>query len=171
MSKLFLNSLIACAAMFPFSSSFAADLRVAIMDARALVDGSKQMVSFREELTKKFTTKRDAIVKKQESLKDDIKKFQANEKTMKKSTKTEKEKALMKRQQDLAEEERTFQAALYEEQNNGMQAIMAKVKKATEKVAKKKGYSMVLPKSDALYVSDNVSDATEEIERALKELD
>ena len=167
MNKPILSSLLAMSLVVPFTASASADiqLKLATMDTNAIVENSKQMREMKKAITEKFTKQRDELLGKEKKLNEEITAFKKNEATMTKKKREAKEKDLLGQRQKIAEEERNFQQALYTAQADGMKQIMADVKAATEKVAKKQGYAIVLPVNEAIY--SQLTDLTEDIKAAL----
>jgi outer membrane protein len=148
----------------------AEDLKIAFVDARRCVSGSKQGKAAKDQLDKVSEQKRSELKPREDELKRLTEEFESQRFVLSKDALQEREIDLLKRRRDL---ERDFQAAQEEleiEQRRVMDPLLRDVRAAVQKVGETKGFTVILERGSpgVLYFEDGL-DITDLVIQRLNE--
>lgn len=148
----------------------AQEVKVAFVDARRAVAGSKQGKAAKEQLDSVSEKKRAELRPREEELKRLTEEFESQRFVLSKDALQEREIDLLKRRRDL---ERDFQAAQEEleiEQRKIMDPLLRDVRAAVQKVGESKGFTVILERGSpgVLYFEDKL-DITDLVIQRLNE--
>lgn len=152
LKRLITSSILFLSAIFTISAF--AEFNIAVIDMKNVVENSKQMSTMKEKLQAKFSPKHDELVNEGKALAKKFEDFEKEKPVLSQKKAKELEANLQKEQQELVAKESKFRQELYAEQENAMKTIVNSVKKASEKVAKKKGFAMVIDSGSTTFVQD-----------------
>ncbi|MEC8063819.1 MAG: OmpH family outer membrane protein [Pseudomonadota bacterium] len=142
-----------------------AESSIAVIDMKSLVENSTQMQKTKEQLQAKFAPRHDELVNENKALAKKYEDFEREKAVLSQKKVKEVETALQKEQQELVSKEAQFRQELYTAQEEAMKKIVDSVKLASEKVAKKKGFVIVLDAGSTTYVDAkyNITDEVSKI--------
>lgn len=136
----------------------AAELKIAFVDARRAVSGSKQGKAAKEQLDSVSSKKQAELRPREEELKRVTEEFESQRFVLSKDALQEREIDILKKRRDL---ERDFQAAQEEleiEQRKIMDPLLREVRAAVQKVGEAKGFTVILERGSpgVLYFEDGL---------------
>ena len=140
--------------------------KVAIVDVRSVVEGSKHFTNMQADMQKKLGTKHEELVLAQKELAKQQEELSKSKQVTATATYNSKKQALDKKLAAHAEKERAFQEEVMKLQDQSMKKLYSLVKDATKSVATKQGFDIVL-QGEALYVTPQY-DITKEVKRAVE---
>ena len=149
-----------------YTLSAFAEFNIAVIDMKNVVENSKQMTSMKDKLQAKFSPKHDELVNEGKALAKKFEDFEKEKPVLSQKKAKEMETSLQKEQQELVAKESKFRQDLYAEQESSMKAIVNSVKQASENIAKKKGFAMVIDSSSTTFVQDKYN-ITKEVSKLL----
>lgn len=145
-SVLLLSSLVATSAF--------AEFNIAVINMGKLLQESTQMETMQEQLQAKFGPRHDELVNKRKAIKKEFEKFEKEKPVLSQKKAAEAEKKLQEQQQEIITEESKFGQEVNAEKEKAMKKFYDTVVSASETVAKKKGYAMVIDSSGIAFVQD-----------------
>ena len=156
-----IQKIILIALGFMFSVAFAT---TAVVDVKAIIEGTDIMKTTAAEMEKKFAPKRDELMAMQKTLEADTKRLSKDKPVMKAADIDTLSKKIADTQKSLMEKEQSFRTEVYKAQNEAIQKAMDQVKSAAAKVAKIKVIDTVLAAGEVLYI-DAKNDITEDVKK------
>ena len=158
-------SVLLCCALLSSASAQAADPSIAVLNLRKVFASSeagknaqKEMEQKVKELQEKFKKDEDALV----ALQDEIEKKSS---VWSEDKKQEKGIEFQKMRRDLRVKQEDAQMELKKLEEKQLGPIRTELEKVIEKLAKDKGYTIILPSEVVMYSADSV-DITEEVTKA-----
>lgn len=151
--KLMLTSLVLGASvsvLAGFGSSSSSN--VAVVDMRSVVEGSKHFAQMQADMQKSLGKKHEELMASRNELTKEQDALKKQKAVMAAATFKKKQDALDAKQKTLAEKERSFQEEVMKTQDESMKKLYSAVKTATEKIAKKNGFELVI-QGEPLYVT------------------
>ena len=165
---LFLASIFVLASFF-VNNGHASDMSVAVLDMQKVLASSEAgkvaqqaMEQKMKELQDKFKKDEDALLALQEEIEKKSSVW-SEEKKQNKAIEFQKMRRDLRVKQDDANLE------LKQLQEKQLGPIIKELEKVVDKVAKEKGYSLILPKTAVVYASDSI-DISGEVTQALNEM-
>ena len=162
------------AAVFAVASMFAgqahaAEIAVAVLDmqkvlasSEAGMEAQKSLEKKMEELQGKFKADEDALLALQEEI-------EKKSSVWSEEKKQDKAIEFQKKRRDLRAKQEDANIELKQLQEKKLGPIIEELEKVVDKVAKEKGYKIILPKAAVVYI-DNSVDISDEITKALNEM-
>lgn len=134
------------------------EVKIAFVDARRAVAGSKQGKAAKQQLDEVSQKKREELRPREDELKRLTEEFESQRFVLSKEALQEREISLLKRRRDL---ERDFQSAQEEleiEQRRIMDPLLRAVRAAVQKVGEDKGFTVILERGSpgVLYYEDGL---------------
>lgn len=117
---------------------------VAVVDMRSVVEGSKHFAQMQADMQKNLGTKHEELMSSRNDLNKEQENLKKQKSVMAANDFKKKQDELTKKQAKLGERERAFQEEVMKTQDDSMKKLYAAVRTATEKVAKKNGFDLVL---------------------------
>ncbi len=155
------------AAMVTFQPAFAADLKIAVVDMRAVIANSPQAKGVMDKLKQEFKNREDQIIAADKSLKEKSEKMQRNGAVMSEAEKSKLEKDIMAGQRDLQRMQTEFREDATMRQQEEMKKLVDKINKVVQDIAKKENYDLVVHAEAALYFTTGIN-ITDKISNAVK---
>lgn len=120
---------------------------IGMVDTHYVLQESTRVKSEKAKLEVQFKSRRDALMKLQNTLKHDVEELHKNGPVMGKGEKSALEKKVTNEQMTLQNDQMKFQKDVYEAQGKVMHALSEEMDAAIAVCAKQKGYSRVLHRS------------------------
>jgi outer membrane protein len=149
-----------------FSTAYA-DNKIGVVDFQKLTQSSGKLDNIRNELEKKFKSRRDELVKMEEKLKKDFEAFKRDSAVMSDAKKKEAQQKLIEAQQKFDKEGQAYQQDLSNAHNQAMQKLGKEVQQAVSKVAEADKFDLIVQKESVPY-SNSKLDVTDKVLKALK---
>lgn len=165
--KRVLTLTLAAGLIFSFSGSFAAALKVGVVNIQKVIAASPQAKSADASFKKQFAPRQAKIKSAAQDLQTAVQDFQRNASVMSDKQKQEKEEALTKQRDVLQQQQSQFQQDAQTAQAKMMKAVFAKIKTAVNQVAAKGGYDVVLQSQTVAYFK-NKYDITSQVIKQLQ---
>jgi len=156
-------STIIVAACVLGNASYAADLKIATIDLRQAMASSPDAKVVEAKLKKEFTPKEQELVAKEKSFKEMLEKLQRNGAVMSSTERGKLEQDLATKQKDLQRLQMKFQEEFNKRQQEEVQKVFSKVKRAVNEVALKEGLDMVLVNEAVLFTSNTKYEVTQKV--------
>ncbi len=157
------------AASFLADGVYAADTTVAVLDMQKVLTASEAGKVAQEameqkmvELQEKFKKEEDTLLALQEEIEKKSSVW-SEEKTQDKAIE------FQKKRRDLRTKQEDANIELKQLQEKQLGPIIKELEKVVDKVAKEKGYTIILPKAAVVYAADSV-DISDEVTKALNEM-
>lgn len=144
----------------------AAELKIGIIDMRAIINNAPQAKEAMEKLKKEFKAREDKIVTAEKSLKEKAEKLQRNSAVMSDAEKSKLEKEVVSGQRELQHLQAEFREDAALRQQEEMKKIMDKVNTVVEDVAKKEKYDLIIHK-DVVPFAVKTVDVTDKVIKAI----
>jgi outer membrane protein len=148
-------------------AAYSATATFGTVDMQKIFTTAKEVKKINADLEKKFSSRKDSLLKEQKSLQARADKLQKNQSITKKGDLEDQRAKLTQDATDFREKQTQFQQDLYAAQNEAMHDFMKTLNDAVEKVAKRKSLDIVLPSNNLLYAKSSL-DITKDV---LKYLD
>ncbi len=146
---MFMKKLIGLMAfLFTFSAFAAGDFKIGWIDMQKAIQSTNQGKKARKGLEKEFNKKKAALEKKQKELEKMSKALEKKKLALSEKAFGEKRDELQKEFMKYQKEARDSQLEIREKENNLTKPIYEKLQKIIAKVAKDKGYSYIMEKSE-----------------------
>lgn len=149
------------------AASASAATTIGTIDMQKIFTTSPEVKKINSNLEKKFSSRKNSLLKEQKTLQADMKKLEKNQSVLKSSDLSKLSKKVNTEKTSFAEKQAKFQQDLYTAQNEAMRDFMEKLKKSVGNIANKKGIDAVFPSNNLLF-SKKKLDITEPV---LKKLD
>jgi len=161
--KRLLVSLISASALVWSLSSFAAGY--AFVDMKKVFSSAPQIKNINKSLEDKFSSRKNALVKANETLQADIKKLERDRAVMSPKDAQALTSKIEKEGAKLREDQMAFQQALFAAQNEAMKGFMDKLTGVVTQIAKDKSYDFVAPKNEMVYTNDSLDITSQVIDK------
>jgi len=150
------------ALLFGFGSlsAFADGSKIGVVDLQKIMQTSSQMKSIQQKLENEFKPRRDKLVAMEDGMKKDMERFKRDAAILSLSQKKDLEKKIIASQQTFEREGQQYQQELSTANNEAMEELYGKIRKAIAKVAANDKFDLVLQK-DAAPFSDSKLDITD----------
>lgn len=148
------------------SSVFADAAKIGVVDLQKIMQTSSQMKDIQQKLEKEFKPRRDKLVAKEASLKNDMEKFKRDGAVMGATQKKEMEKKIIAAQQQFERDGQQYQQELSTAHNEAMEGLYNKVRAAISKIAKEDKYDIIVQKDAAPFSADPL-DVTDKVIKAI----
>lgn len=150
-----------------FGSGFASaqQMKIAVVNSSAVVQQSPEYKAAAQQMKSEFSKRRSQIEQEGKKLQADIQAYQKNADVMTSNERVKKENSLLARENDLKYEQKKFQEDFQKREQQLSQNLMGRIKSVIEKIAKEKGYSLVI--QDPVYAIPSI-DITKEVLKRLK---
>lgn len=165
MKKIMMTVCAAMAMVFSLSS-FAAEMKIGVLDLHKLIQQSSEVKTINQGLEKTFKARQDSIVALQKQLQEDVSKGKRNAATMSANDRTQLEEKIRDTQVSLNRKEQEYSQDLAKEQNKAMQKFFNKLRGIVNEFAVKGKYDLILQKEAVPFASSTV-EVTDQI---LKEM-
>lgn len=156
---------VALPLMLAASSAFASDLKIAVIRAQDVVQNSPQYAKAEKQIKDEFEKRKEELDAKGQKLAADIDAYKKNADVMTPDDREKKENDLITRQNDLKYQQGKFQHDFQQRDRDMTQNLMDTVKAVITKVAKEKGYDLVI--QDPVYSISSI-DITDTVLKRLK---
>lgn len=153
MKKLIVAMLAAFALTMSASASAA---KIAVVDLQTVLKNSSEVQKIRQNLKEKFSDKRQSLQKAQANLQSLMKKYKKNKSVMTDKKKEALEDKIDEARQRVQSLQSDFQQQYISAQNEQLSSFVDKVKGKVQKIAKSKGYDLVLEQNSVAYASDDM---------------
>jgi outer membrane protein len=153
MKKLIVAMLAALAFTVSANASAA---EIAVVDLQTVLKNSSEVQKIRQNLKEKFSDKRQALQKAQTNLQSLMKKYKKNKSVMTSKKKEALEDKIDNARQRVQSLQSDFQRQYISAQNEQLSSFVDKVKERVKKIAKSKGYDLVLEQNSVAYASDDM---------------
>lgn len=130
-------------------SVFAESANVGVVDLQKIMQTSNQMKVIQQKLEKDFKPRRDKLVAMEDGLKKDMEKFKRDAAILSLAQKKELEKKIVATQQTFEREGQQYQQELSTANNEAMEELYGKIRKAITKVAEAEKFDIILQKDAA----------------------
>jgi len=165
--KKYIVILLAIATVGFASTSFAADLKVGVVDLGQVLHATPQVKTIELSIKKKFTPRSNKIKADEAKIGQGLQDFKRNASVWSKTKRSAEEAKLVKANNALQKEKAQFSQDLQAAQATAMQKVFVQIRSVVNSVAKKSHYNMVLQKSAVLYYQPSY-DITKQVTRGLK---
>ncbi len=152
-------SLVASMSCYAWGGSGAS---VGVVDLQEVFASPDAAPKIQNSLEKRFSSQRDQLQKLLNDLQDQQKSYQKSKSTLSKAALAKREEKFKKAQTKFQQEQNQYQQAFSAAQSKAMTRLLARIKDAARKVAKKDHLKMVLVKNTVLYAEDT-KDVTDEV--------
>lgn len=163
------KSVLAIVAAFPLllaAGNASAELKVAVIRSSDVVQDSPQYRQAEEQIKTEFDKRKDALEAQGKQLAQDIDNYKKNADVMTPDDREKKENELITRQNDFKFQQSKFQQDFQNRDRQMTQQLMGQIKDVITKIAKEKGYDLVL--QDPVYAGGAATDITDEVLKRLK---
>jgi len=144
------RALVGMVAAAVLSSAMAAEgNKIGIVDLQRIMQSAPQMKVVQEKLEKEFRPRRDKLMSMEESLKADMQRFKRDGAVLSAAQKRDLEKKIVTAQQTFEREGQQYQQELSTANNEAMESLYNRVRKAIEIVAQNDKYDVILQKEAA----------------------
>ncbi len=167
--KSLLKVVVSCclfAGLFVADSSFAADIKVAVVDMQKVLLSSEVGKKAQKKLDEKAKALQAEMKKEADALAEMQKEIEKKSSVWDEEVKQEKIVAFQKKRRGLAMKEEDARLELKQLQDKVLAPIMQDLKDVIKKAGKEGGYEVILPKSMVLYHQDS-ADLTDAIAKQL----
>lgn len=144
----------------------AAEMKIGIVDMRAIVSSSPQAKAVGEKLKNEFKAREEKIVAIEKGFKEKSEKLQRNGAVMSEAEKVKLEKELITAQRDLQRLQNEFREDATLRQNEETKKLIDRVQAVIKDVANKEHYDLVLL-SDAAPFANKQVDITDKVIKAI----
>lgn len=131
------------------------------------IDGSKIIAKYEPmvdaKLNTEFKAKQDALTALQKKLVEQSDKYNRDAAVMSEDDKKKMQASFAKDQADFQRMSGDLNKARGDRGNQELEKLLAQVKTASADIAKKMGYTAVLQRAAAIYISDETADITEQV--------
>ncbi len=161
--------LIAVSAVFCLllGSSVFAELKIGVVNVNKIFLDSPQIATAKSDFKKKFESREKALSDAQKDFQKTIEAFSKNSPTMKEDAQKAEQKKIMDQQKKLQEMQAKFQNDANAAQEEALKDFSKKMEIAVAKVAKEKGFDLVVAKASLAYVKDGL-EITDDIVKQMK---
>lgn len=149
-----------------FSSVFANELKVGVIDLHEILDKTPQLKKINNDLKKQFGPQEEKIKKAQQNLQDEVKKLQRDNTVMSENDRKKLSEKIMKDRQELQQMSIDFQQKASAEQSKAMEKLLQQVQGVIKEVAQKNKLNLVLQKEGVPYFDENLS-VTDQVVKSL----
>lgn len=157
----------ALTAFQPAMVSAADNLRIAVIDMRAIVANSSQAKAVMDKLKQEFKVREDQIIAADKSLKEKSDKMQRNGAVMSEAEKAKLEKEIMTAQRDLQRMQTEFREDATMRQQEEMKKLVDKINKIVQDMAQKENYDLIVHADASSYFSSKIN-ITDKVVNLLK---
>jgi len=162
-----MKRVLLAAVLLSFSTlTFAADVKVGVIDVRQILESSPQMKAIGNKIKKDFKAREDKIVSTQKALEKDVEKLRRDEAVMSKSDREKLEAKVIADKRQFKNMQEAFREDIMNAQNKAMQELLAKVDTVVQGIAKKENYDLILQREGVPFASKNV-DISDQVIRQL----
>jgi len=148
------------AGMLVLNSVFADGLSIAVVDLQKIMQTSPQMKAIQEKLESEYKPRRDALVKQEEAMKQQMEKFKRDAAVMTQSQKKELETKIIGMQRQFEKEGQKYQQELNAAHNAAMESYYNKIRGVISDIAAQDHYDLVLQKDAAPFSKDKLDITT-----------
>lgn len=143
-----------------------ADAKIAVVDMQNLLQNSASAKKIGEQMRAKFADRQKQIADMQKQVQADVAKLKKGTSTMQAKDLADLKTKVNKETVNLQQMQAKFFQDVGVERNKAMQDFYGKLQGVVADVAKKDGYTLVMPKRLTLYTQDN-ADITPQVQKAL----
>jgi len=136
--------------------------KVAVVDMQQVLQKASQIKTINDQLTKQFKPRQDKIITQQKTLQDETNKLEKEATVMSAADRGKLQDKIIKERADLQGVAVAFQRDVSAAQNQAMQGFMNKFTTVVSNVAKTNNYDLVIQRSGAPYVKENL-DITKQV--------
>ncbi len=147
------------------AGSACAALKIAVIRSSDVVQNSPQYLAAESSIKSEFQKRKASLDAKGKKLAEDVQNYKKNADAMTPDDREKKENDLITRQNDLKYQEHKFQQDFQKRDHEMTQNLMDRIKSVITKIAKAKGYDLVL--QDPVYSEPSI-DITDEVLKQLK---
>ncbi len=134
-----------------FTSVASADLKVGVVNIRAVVDQSKRMHSYGEGLMKQFDPEKNQLIAEQKKLKEREDKFNRDAAVMNDKQKIAARDQLVADEQNLQKREQAFVRKVQERKLQIMEKSLNEINGIVASIAQKEGYNVIMQSGNVIY--------------------
>ena len=134
---------------------------IAIVDFERAVNETEEGQEAQKRLDTMYSTRKDEIERLRKELETDMEDYKSRQLILSEDARAETEKKLMEKQQTFESTYSQYQSEMQETYYMLLQDLDTKMRALTEKIAKEKGYSLVIDKAAVVYVGDDTVDMTD----------
>lgn len=152
----------ACAAVA--CTSFAADLKIAVVNPQRILSQSAPAVAAQQKLQDYFKSREDSLNARIRAFKQKAQDFEKNSATMTDSQRLSNRQQLAETERDIAREQRALVDERNQRSNEEVQIILSRANRIIQDIAKKQNYDLIL--QEAVYASSKI-DITDQVIKQL----
>lgn len=152
----------ACAAVA--CTSFAADLKIGVVNPQRILSQSAPAVAAQQKLQNYFKTREDSLNARIRDFKAKAADFEKNSATMTDSQRLASRQQLAETERDIAREQRALVDERNQRSNEEVQIILQRANRIIQDIAKKQNYDLIL--QEAVYASPKI-DLTDQVIKQL----
>jgi Skp family chaperone for outer membrane proteins len=153
--------------VFSAASFAAGSEKIGVVDMKTILTSAPQMKAINAKLKTQFSKRKETILSQAKTLQADMSNYQKNKAVLSASKANTLKSKIGSEENQLRTEQMRYQQDLMAAQNKAMASFLNRLKFSVTKVANKKGLTVVLPKNNLLYASDNI-DITSSVLDSLK---
>jgi len=139
-----------------------ASLKVAVVNVQQVLQQSPRVAELSKKLESQFKARQQKIGDEQKTLQDSLDRFKKESPTMSQKDRDATQKKIANDRSDLVKQVVAYQQDLNKEQSKIMQNILNDLNGIVSKLAKDKGFSLVLDSQAVIYANDG-TDITKEV--------
>lgn len=136
--------------------------KIGIVNVPAILQESKKVSEFGDDLRKKFKGREEAVMKAQKDLQEMLKKAEKDAAVLSQKDKDALQEKITSERDHLVKMQESFQKDVGTAQQSAMAKIFESLQKVVQKVAKDKGLDLVLQQQSVAYAADSM-DITKEV--------
>lgn len=136
---------------------------IAIVDFQRAVNETEEGKGAQKKLDTMYASRKGEIAKKAEVLEAEIKDFQNRSMILSESARAEEEQKLYGKQQEFQQLSMKYESEMQQTYYTMLQDLDVKMRVISEKVAKEKGYDLVIDRAAVVYMGGSTVDMTDEL--------
>lgn len=155
------RTLVLATALFASLPAFAGGL--AIVDFQRAVNETEEGKGAQKKLDTMYASRKGEIAKKAEALEAEIKDFQSRAMILSEAARGEEEQKLYAKQQEFQQLSMKYESEMQQTYYTMLQDLDVKMRAISEKVAKEKGFDLVIDRAAVVYMGGTTVDMTDEL--------
>ncbi|CAM4450264.1 MAG: Chaperone protein Skp [Legionellaceae bacterium] len=166
--KYFLKSILATIIFFTVNATAFADVKIAVIDMREVLQKAPQMSAISSDLQKQFKPREAKMVEAQKQLQAKIEKLNRDASVMNEKDRNELQNKIISEKATLSGMAASFQQDLNNEQGKSMQNLMKQIQAIVSDIGAKNKYTAILLKDATLYIDSSLNITSQVIQQLSK---
>ena len=133
--------------------AMAAPLKIGVINLQKIIQKAPEVEKVNQQLAKTFKARKEKLIAAREKLQDQVNKFQRENAVMPEAKRQARGNSLSQERRDLLRKEQDFSDDLELARGQAMKALLDKVKRQVDKLAKREHYDLILQRSNVPYFS------------------